>query len=311
MQDLLFNQESTADTEEMGTDSESTTSDPDDNDEHDNYYTKDNEFEQDLYYLEISKERNGVAHVKAQLTDMIMNLTKVINALIHNLPDYESDTFSHRQTFADVLKTLNTSAQNIWNIRLLKRTIRKTARVLLRSNICGDVACALNFNNRKRIITVFSLVAKMESNVFQGSEELTTTISFEHESPMNEDIAEAEVQNLDDGDNNNDDDGDHTFEEELVYKESQKTPWPLRSSLSIPSTPTTDVLSTTIRCLEAVITMMSMSFKIDHRVIAKDVRKAIYSSTKIPEQACEVASCIINFIRPFVPKKKMIIAILM
>ena len=46
-------QESTADTEEMGTDSESTTSDPDDNDEHDNYYTKGNEFEQDLYYLEV------------------------------------------------------------------------------------------------------------------------------------------------------------------------------------------------------------------------------------------------------------------
>ncbi|KAG2227710.1 hypothetical protein INT45_004752 [Circinella minor] len=129
---------------------------------------------------------------------------------------------------------------------------------------------------------------------------------------------EAEVQNLDDDDNNNDDDGDHTFEEELVYKESQKSSSAEQeslsietssstvatSSLSIPSTPTTDVSRTTIRCLEAVITMMSMSSKIDQRVTANDVRKAIYSSTKIPEQACEVASCIIKFIRPFVPKKK-------
>ena len=59
-----------------------------------------------------------------------------MRALVPNLPpDLDINKFTHRQTFADGFQTLNTSAQNIWNTALLKKSIRKTARVPLRSKL--------------------------------------------------------------------------------------------------------------------------------------------------------------------------------
>ena len=65
----------------------------------------------------------------------ISNLAKVMRDLVPNLPDLNINKFTHRQTFANGLKALNTSTQNIWNIVLLKRFIRKTACVILRSKL--------------------------------------------------------------------------------------------------------------------------------------------------------------------------------
>ncbi|KAG2221625.1 hypothetical protein INT45_005199 [Circinella minor] len=63
----------------------------------------------------------------------------------------------------------------------------------------------------------------MENNAFRNTEESTITTSSEHKSPLNKDIAEVTVQNLDDDDDNDDDDdGDHTYEQELVEKDNQK-----------------------------------------------------------------------------------------
>ena len=78
----------------------------------------------------------------------------------------------------------------------------------------------------------------------------------------------------------------------------------MASTLSSISSLPADVSSRTIKCLETVITIMIMSAKIKHRVTPNDVQKAVYASTTISDEACQVVSTIINFFRPFVPKKK-------
>ena len=161
------------------------------------------------------------------------------------------------------------------------------------------------------------MVTKMENNVSQGDEESTVTALPQHELSLEKDIADGTIQNIDDDEGDDDDDGDDIYEQELAEMNEQTSSIAEQQSLPIGTTgstivstsisissPPADVSTRTIRCLEAVITMMIMSAKTEHRVTPNDVRKPVYASTTIADKACQVVSTIINLLRPFVSKKK-------